>query len=171
MRQLLRIQLMVFGVAASFLSGCDSSHEKVGWNNEKQMFFVVPDDPEMTIAMRNSRKTVGQFLTALTSGDTTAYNFGIKAGFPTDEGFKEHIWLSELSVNGDTIYGVVDNKPDYTKAVVLGQKVAIHKDSITDWNYTQNGKLIGGYSIRVIRSRMSSKEQAAFDQTTGWNFD
>ncbi|MCB2409864.1 DUF2314 domain-containing protein [Hymenobacter lucidus] len=168
LQQLLKIQLLISG-AVFFLSGCNPAGKELGWSEETQIYNAEADDLMMAAAQQESRKTIGEFITALKSGDTTAYNFGVKAAFPAD-GFQEHIWLGNLTVKGDSIYGVIDNEPEYTKAVIMGQRVAIHKDSITDWNYTKNSRLVGGYSIRVIRNRMSPKERAEFDQATEWKF-
>ena len=131
------------------------------------MYFAQSDDPEMETAKREGRKTVGQFLTALSSGDTTANNFGVKAAFLVDDGTAEHIWLTNIRAEGDSIFGAINNEPDMTTAVKSGQRVAVHKDSITDWNYAQNGKLVGGYSIRLMRSRMTKEEQAQLDEQLG----
>jgi uncharacterized protein YegJ (DUF2314 family) len=154
-------------MAAFLLNNCQPADNETGWNASKQMYFAKSDDPEMAEAMHKSRKTVNQFLTALSSGDTTAYNFGVKAAFPIPDGTNEHIWLTNVEASGDSIFGVIDNEPDFTTAVKFGQRVAIQKDSITDWNYTKAGKLIGGYSIRLMRNRMTKEEQAQFDEQLG----
>ena len=155
---------MILGMAAFLLNNCQPADNETGWNANKQMYFAKSNDPEMAAAMHESRKTVNQFLAALSSGDTTTYNFGVKAAFPIPDGTNEHIWLTDVKVSGDSIFGVIDNEPDFTTAVKFGQQVAVHKDSITDWNYTRNGKLVGGYSIRLVRSRMTKEEQIQFDE-------
>ncbi|WP_170172676.1 YegJ family protein [Hymenobacter rigui] len=158
-------------MAAFLLGSCQHAGKETGWDAKKQMYFAKTDDPEMAEAIRQSRETVNQFLTALASGDTTAYNFGVKAAFPIPDGTNEHIWLTDIRANGDSIIGVIDNQPDVITAVKFGQQVAIHKDSITDWNYTKNGKLIGGYSIRLMRRRMSKEEQAEFDKQMSFTIE
>ncbi|RIY11353.1 DUF2314 domain-containing protein [Hymenobacter rubripertinctus] len=155
---------MILGIAAFLLSNCQPTDDAVGWNADKQMYFAKSDDPEMAEAMHKSRKTVNQFLAALSSGDTIAYNFGVKAAFPIPDGTNEHIWLTDVKASGDSIFGIIDNEPDFTTAVKFGQQVAVHKDSITDWNYTRKGKMVGGYSIRLMRSRMTKEERVQFDQ-------
>ncbi|RSK32395.1 YegJ family protein [Hymenobacter metallilatus] len=158
------LYLVSCGIAALLLGSCQSADKKPGWNAVKRMYFAPSDDAEMTVALYDSRKTVDQFIVALTSGDTAAYNFGIKAAFPTSDGTNEHIWLTDIQVKGDSLLGTIDNEPEFTTVVKFGQQVAVHKDSITDWNYTRNGKLVGGYSIRVVRSRLNPEEQKQFDQ-------
>lgn len=81
------------------------------------------------------------------------------------------MWIGDLTVEGDSLHGKVDNEPEYIHNVVSGQLVSIHKDSIADWNYTRNNKLIGGYSIKVIKERMTPAERAEFDKSVEWKFD
>lgn len=81
------------------------------------------------------------------------------------------MWVGHLTVRSDSLVGIVDNEPEYIHNVVSGQPVVLHKDSVADWNYTRNGKLMGGYSIRVIRARMTPAERAEFDKSVSWTFD
>ena len=75
----------------------------------------------------------------------------------------EHIWLSNPSFDGTRFSGRVDNEPVDVKNVKMGQTVTAAKDEVSDWFYVENGKLIGGYTIRVLYSRMSSAEKKDFD--------
>ncbi|OON66848.1 YegJ family protein [Hymenobacter sp. CRA2] len=161
---------VVFGAAASLLAGCDSAGKKAGWNDNTLIYNASKEDPAMLAAQQKGRATVGEFIQALTSADTTNYNFAVKYGFVEGDE-REYMWIGDLTVRGDSLYGIIDNDPEYIHNVASGQPVAIHKDSIADWNYTHNGKLMGGYSIRVIRDRMTPAERAEFDKSVSWKFD
>ena len=161
---------VVFGAAASLLTGCESTSKEVGWNEQTQIYNTPKVDPEMLAAQQQSRATINDFITALNSGDTANYNFAVKYGF-VEGTEREFMWIGQLSAQGDSLHGVLDNEPDYIHNVQGGQRVVIHKDSIADWNYTRKGRLIGGYSIRLIRSRMTPAEQAEFDESVSWKLD
>jgi len=45
----------------------------------------------------------------------------------------------------------------------IGDEVSFPPAELTDWMYMEDGKIIGGYTIRVLRKRMSAKEGADFD--------
>ena len=47
--------------------------------------------------------------------------------------------------------GTVNNEPEKVKTVKMGQKVTVAA-KISDWMYVENRKLVGGYTMRVLRS-------------------
>jgi uncharacterized protein YegJ (DUF2314 family) len=65
----------------------------------------------------------------------------------------------------------VNNDPDTVKNVKIGQKVSIEPSKISDWMFVENGKLVGGYTIRVLRDTMSAGERAEFDKSAGFVID
>ncbi|UYZ57689.1 YegJ family protein [Hymenobacter latericus] len=162
--------LLVFGAAASLLAGCVSHDKEKGWNADSFMYNAERNDLAMLEAQRKSRATLAEFITALNSQDSANYNFAVKYGF-VDGSEREYMWIGDLTVEGDSLYGKVDNEPEYIHSVVSGQRVSIHKDSIADWNYIRNNRLIGGYSIKVIRDRMTPAERVEFDKSVVWKFD
>lgn len=77
----------------------------------------------------------------------------------------EHIWLTEPSFDEEgNLFGVVGNQPLDVKNVALHQKIGIDRNLISDWMIIQNGRLIGGYTIRAIRDHLSGNELADFDR-------
>ncbi|SFC78128.1 YegJ family protein [Spirosoma endophyticum] len=131
------------------------------------------EDVEMNNAITKSRVTFDRFLATLSSGDTTNYNFAIKYPFeqdiqhPNEPVSSEHIWLSPITVESGKIYGIINNQPELTSKVTMGQKVAVDRSQISDWNYTHAGKLIGGYTMRVLVARMGPEEKENFQAQTG----
>ena len=41
---------------------------------------------------------------------------------------------------------------------------------ITDWMYVEDGRLVGGYTMRAIRDRLSSDARAKFDAGSPFAF-
>ena len=68
----------------------------------------------------------------------------------------------------DKFYGVVANLPESTTEVSLGDTIQIANENISDWMYVENQKLHGGYTIRLLRSRMTESERKQFDEESGW---
>ena len=141
-------------------TSCDSSVPK-------GMYEVSTDDPEMHIAVKKAHATLPHFLAVVQNHDSTAYNFAVKLPFDVGER-KEYIWLGEPTFENDKWYGTVANTPEYTSIVKIGQKIEWDTSRIADWNYTSNDTLIGGYSIRLLRDRMSKEERVEFDKSTDW---
>ncbi len=123
----------------------------------------------MNKAVETARQTVGTFISALKSPQAGQTDFAVKKPFPTGNG-NEHIWLSELSFDGKNFRGRVNNDPVDAKNVKMGDMVTVGKTEISDWNFTDKGKLIGGYSVRVLYNRMPEAEKRDFLQQTGIRF-
>jgi uncharacterized protein YegJ (DUF2314 family) len=159
---------LIFGL---LLIGCQTKSSKVVSNSG--VALVQNEDPEMNQAILKSRQTFDRFFDALTSNDTSNSSFAVKYPFrqdvqPTNGPVSnEHIWLSPVIIQGDKICGIINNQPEYTDKVKMGDTVKIDRSLISDWNYTRNGKLMGGYSIRLLVSRMTVEEKVNFQAQTG----
>ena len=66
--------------------------------------------------------------------------------------------------------GIIANEPVYTDKVQLGDTIKVNRASISDWMYYDEGKVVGGFTIRAIRDALSPEEQAAFDAENGLIF-
>ena len=50
------------------------------------------------------------------------------------------------------------------------QWVSFDPDDITDWMYIEDGRLIGGYTTRLLRERMSPEERKQLDASAPYKF-
>jgi len=57
--------------------------------------------------------------------------------------------------------------PESTTNVKLGDTIQIENDNISDWMYADNQKLEGGFTIRLLRKRMTEPERKQFDNKIG----
>jgi Uncharacterized protein conserved in bacteria len=120
------------------------------------------DDAEMNAAIEKAKDSFTVFTAAFNSKKSKYTSFTIKVPFTTTEG-NEHIWIGEISKKKDDYFGIVDNLPESTSEVKLGDKVKIDPAKISDWMFVEDGKLRGGYTIRLIRKRMTEEERKTFD--------
>ena len=60
--------------------------------------------------------------------------------------------------------GKISNDPEKVTTVTVGQAVSARPATISDWMYVDHGKLVGGYTLRVLRDRFSS-DRAEFDRS------
>lgn len=154
------------------LAGCTSQPEPdviVKRDGKPDMVRSSSEDAEMNKAVKTAQQSVGKFISALKSPQAGQSNFAVKKPFPTDNG-NEHIWLSELAFDGKNFRGRVNNDPVDVRNVKVGDTVTVGKTEISDWNYTDKGKLIGGYTIRVLYNRMPESEKRDFRAQTGLQF-
>jgi len=83
----------------------------------------------------------------------------------------EHIWLTEPSSDEQgNIYGVIGNEPIDVSNISINEKIGITKEYLSDWMIIENGRLIGGYTIRAIREGLKGKELENFDKNLGGIF-
>lgn len=124
-------------------------------------------DEKMNWAMEKARLTLHYFEKCLESPKTGQSYFSVKVKI--DElGVIEHIWLSEPSFDRDgNLFGIVGNKPIDVKNIELNQRIGIDKNLVSDWMIIENGRLIGGYTIRAIRNDLTGSALANFDRGLG----
>lgn len=129
---------------------------------------VLDDDAEMNAAMQAAQDTLPIFISTLKSPAPGQVDFTVKVAFPYNDGTSfEHMWLSNVSLNGDLIEGTLENDPVYVGNIQSGDRVTVEQSDITDWIIIDDGRLLGGYTVHVLRNRMSDAERQQFDQDLG----
>ncbi len=150
------------------------------------IFLADGDDPEMNRAFERARSTFRYFWRELSweyrrivSGLNVA---SVKVAFwdgdsPTpppapDDGSLsvEHMWLGDVAFDGRTVYGTLLNQPSWLKSVQSGDGVEVPFERVEDWMYARNGRVYGGYTVNLMRSRMGEGERRAHDEAWGLDF-
>ena len=158
-------------VICLFLFACQNDPRVIKRDGQPDISLINQDDSEMTNAIKLANQTLGQFDLALQTKDTTLKELALKVRFNTPEGGGEHMWVSDITTKGNQYYGVVANVPNSTLEVKAGDNIMIQKAQISDWKYIQNGKLKGGYTIRVMRNQLSEADKKLFDQQLWYDLD
>ena len=81
----------------------------------------------------------------------------------------EHIWLADLNFSGPKPRGVIANEPRMDSLRFM-EEVTFDPSDVTDWMYVEGGRLVGGYTTRLIRDRMSPEERKEFDASAPFKF-
>ena len=158
--------LIIIGLVA-----CNNKQTtKAEREGEPAIFLVTDNDTEMNVAIKTANQTLEKFNKALKSSNPNYKYFALKTRFKTQNG-GEHIWVSDITFKDNNYWGVVDNLPESTTDVKIGDTVQILNDNISDWMYIDNQKLCGGYTIRLLRRRMSEPERIRFDAENGLEFE
>lgn len=156
-----------FALLAIFFLSCQTNSVKDKIEND-EVFEISAEDKEMNDAIKNSIKTFNEFEKAFNNKGTNDEAHAIKVSFETPDGGGEHIWVGDLFQKEDGFYGVVNNSPQATTKVKLGDTIKINLDHMSDWMYLSKGILKGGYTLRVIRNQMSDEEKKQFDESVGF---
>src|SRR5580704_6068775 len=128
---------------------------------EPEYFEVTKDHAATHRAVIQARKTVGKFILALNHPAPGQQDFEVKKPFIQGSEV-EHIWLSDVKLINHHFEGRIDNQPRKITGVKLGQIVSVEPKDISDWLYIDNGKLVGGYTVRVHYSEMSPEQKQVF---------
>ncbi|MGL6096472.1 MAG: DUF2314 domain-containing protein [Fimbriiglobus sp.] len=153
----MRRWLGIVAVLAFALTGCGKKQPS------DKVTIVAKDDPRMKAAIGKARATVNTFTAALKTPKPGQSGFAIKMAF-TDGDTTEHMWLTDVSFDGSTFTGTVNNEPEMVKTVKMGQQVTVTPDKISDWMYVENRKLVGGETLRSLRDALPAAERPDFDK-------
>ncbi|HEX4084649.1 MAG TPA: DUF2314 domain-containing protein [Chthoniobacteraceae bacterium] len=138
-------------------------HQQIAPGSEPQMFDVQQHNSHMRRAVHEARRTVGYFIKELQHPSTGQYDFEVKKPFRQGD-VVEHLWLSGVKFRGNRFDGYVDNVPRKIKGLKLGAHVSVNPNEISDWAFVQDGRLIGGYTIRVLYDELTPGQRAQFSK-------
>lgn len=130
---------------------------------EPQVFTVEKHNGAMRKAVHQARKTLPVFIAALTHPGPGQSDFQVKKPF-MQNGEVEHLWLSDVTFSGNRFHGYVDNMPRKIKGLKMGDRVSVNANEISDWAFIDNGRLVGGYTIRVLYSQLPPDQKAALEK-------
>ena len=154
--------LLILSVIILIVGSCHNQTDKKVRKGEPDIYNVTNEDQEMNNAINKAKKSFNEFIIALTKPTKSQIGFCVKVPFPNDNG-NEHIWISDVQFDSGKMIGFVGNVPDKIKNLTIGQKITIDKDNISDWMYLDSSVLMGGFTIRVLYSRMSDAEKKQFE--------
>jgi uncharacterized protein YegJ (DUF2314 family) len=162
--------VFVLVVAAAMIAAIRNSKVSRLPDTEPPLISFADDDEEMNDAMAKARETVDEFIVALGDPQPSQTDFSIKVGFRDAHG-NEYICLNNVTYHDGVFHGTIGNEPETVRSVRYGEPVTVAKDQIGDWMYIDDGKLIGGYTMRVMRSRLAPDKRAEFDANITFTLD
>lgn len=149
-------------VAALILAAGGCAQSNTGGSDP--VVNVSTGDTRMNAAMATARSTVGTFTAAMKAPKSGQTAFSVK--MPVTDGKEtEHMWLAGVTYDGKAFHGTINNEPETVHTVKMGQAVDVEASKISDWMYVDNGTLVGGYTIHVLRDLMRPNERADFDKS------
>lgn len=138
---------------------------------EPDMVYVPNEDERMKWAIEKANLTLWYFEESLANPKAYQTYFSVKVHI-IDGVHSEHIWLTNPHFDDEgNLFGTIGNDPIHVKTVKMNQQIGINRDLISDWMSIENGKLIGGYTIRAIRDGIPEQDRPAFDDSIGMYID
>lgn len=139
--------------------------------NEPNVYSISVGNENITEAIIKAKNTVNYFWTSLNNPKSTQTFFSARV-LIVENKISEHLWITDIEIDNENIYGYISNQPVHLKNVKADSKIGVNKDLLTDWMIIEDHFLIGGYSIRAIRNMLTSeKEVFDFDKKLGFKID
>lgn len=159
--------LLVVATLTNRLCAEDSKKEPV---KAPDLVFVAEDDEEMNEAMDKARKSLEDFIKVVQKPQKTHSSFAVKVAVRDGKNV-EHFWVALEKFDGKQFDGTIGNDPMLVKTVKAGDRIKVPKDKVEDWMYIEKAKLVGGYTVRVLRNRLSPEERKALDESIPYKID
>jgi len=128
------------------------------------------EDAEMNAAMRKARLSLDEFENRLAYPPAGQSYISLKGRFE-ENGDVEHIWLSDITVIPGGYRGKIGNEPVNLPGIQFGQTVDLPRERVSDWLAIEEDTLIAGYTLRVVRARMTPEERAKFDENSEFKIE
>ena len=130
---------------------------------EPKAVVTPPAQPTLDPALPAARERAREALAAFQSLSAQAGVRRIKllVLLPGASGGEEEIWMTDCEANGPQDYACVIEGASSLPEIAPGDSYAVTKDDIADWIVeTRDGRLHGGYTIRVRLPQMEPTERA-----------
>jgi uncharacterized protein YegJ (DUF2314 family) len=122
---------------------------------------IEQNDAEIERIADNARRAFPIFLRNLSRPEKGAGNFFIKYPLTAADGGMEQVWLSSIHFKNGLYYGILANTATRLDNMKKGGVITFEPDAITDWMYIQDGKIMGGRSIKYLLEKIPEEKRSA----------
>ena len=129
-----------------------------------EIYSFDAEDEEMNLAIDTAKVTL-LISPIVMQIDKDFERTGIKVSFETSTGH-EHIWCENVKYNerDNCFVGQVANEPENIKDLSKEDWIRVTENEITDWYVGTSSGIVGGYTLKVLRDRLSEIEKREFDE-------
>jgi len=138
-----RFTALCLPVCALFLPACDDGSSQPA---APQRTY---EQRQMDAATESARQHLDQFIEAFENREDRQLNFMVRKVYETEFGSKRPVWILIDQYENDTFHGLIDVPPEDMPSLQSGQATTVHRDAVTDWMYTDDGAIVGGWTLRV----------------------
>jgi uncharacterized protein YegJ (DUF2314 family) len=127
--------------------------------------YIADDDPRLREASRQAQESLASFVQQLEGPHDQHINFAVKTALHEEGARSEGVWITWLRFDGKSFHGTVSNEPVHLKKTFLGSKVSVESEKVVDWLIVDNGKLQGGFTVRVLRDALQGDARKQFERS------
>lgn len=127
-------------------------------------------DVEMEAAFQEARDTLDLFIQKIGTPHPDRTFVAVKVRFFPPDDPPQDIWVDEVAYTDGSFRGLMgDDIPSLR--LEAGEKITVQEEDILDWMIVEDGKLVGGYTIRLAVQRMSPEERERFLETLDYSIE
>ncbi len=115
-------------------------------------------------ARDDARCTLYEFLRRVREKPKSQTMASVKATFRAGHE-AEQMWMHVRAIEGDSLRGVLAHQSFSNPRLHEGDTVAVALRDVVDWYTVDRDTLIGGFGLRLQRSRLLPRDRAAYDST------
>jgi uncharacterized protein YegJ (DUF2314 family) len=127
-------------------------------------------DSEQEAAIEQARDTLDDFIAKIGAPHTDRTFVALKARFYPPGESPQDIWVDGVTYTNEVFRGNIGDDIPALK-LEAGEEIRIAEEDIVDWMIVENGKLVGGYTIRLAVQRMSPEERERFLETLDYSIE
>lgn len=125
---------------------------------------TIGTDAEFDAAVQQARDSLSTFIMTIATPHTDRTLVAVKVRFSPPDEVSQDIWVDEVTCTDGIFRGSMgDDIP--ALRLEFGEKITVDEKDILDWMIVEDGKLVGGYTIRLAMQRMSPEERERFLQS------
>jgi uncharacterized protein YegJ (DUF2314 family) len=127
-------------------------------------------DIELEAAIQQARNTLNEFTDRIASSHPNRTFVAVKVRFFPPDGLSQDIWVDGVTYTDGIFKGSMGDDIPSLK-LFAGDKIKVARENILDWMIVEDGKLVGGYTIRLAYQRMSPEEKERFLETLDYSLE
>lgn len=118
-------------------------------------------DAELEAAIRTARESLDTFKEKIGTPHPDRTLVALKVRFTPPDNVSQDIWVDEVTYIDGVLQGSMGDEIPSMR-LTAGETIRVDEKDIVDWMIVEEGKLIGGYTIRLAVQRMSPEEREQF---------
>jgi uncharacterized protein YegJ (DUF2314 family) len=125
---------------------------------------------ELDAAIAQARDSLTTFTSTIATPHADRTFVAVKVRFFSPDASSQDIWVDEVTYKDGVFRGSMGDDIPSLK-LEMGEKITVKETDIVDWMIVQDGKLMGGYTIRLAVKQMSPEERERFLETLDYEIE
>lgn len=144
-------------ILAPAFTACSAPEDSATDASADPVIDVSADDPEMNAAIAQARELLPHFCQVFENPTQGESDFSLKVRIEDGDNV-EYFWVTDVRRDAGKIHGVIANEAIRVRNVMLGDEIEVVDDSIADWLYWRDGRMVGNFTLRALFRHMPDEQ-------------